>query len=130
MPSNLASLLSVPYAQVVQAAPYAKYAKPGPYVTKLDPALEQQFQAWVQQNKIPWQESPTADYDMRGYYKAMQAGDQNARQAANRHFPDTYKTPYHKSFSRESQYALPNAPQWKGNTLVDESGKVIFQENQ
>src|SRR4249920_2203507 len=91
------------------AAPTAsKYAKPGSYTTKLPRPDEAKFQQWVKTNNVPWQDSPTADYDMRGYWKAQQGGDPNAKQAGNLHFPDTYKTPYHKTFSNESKYALPN----------------------
>src|SRR6476619_3245259 len=87
-----------------QPKPSFPYAKPGPYATKLPPDQEQGFQSWVKQNKVPWQDTPNADYDMRGYYKAMQSGDQNAQQRQSQfdgkmHFPDTYKTPYHKTFS-------------------------------
>lgn len=94
------------------------YATPGPYTTTLAPDEEQQFQGWVKSNKLPWQDGPTSDYDMRGFWKAQQAGDPNARRAANLHFPDTYKTPYHKSFSNESKYATKRAPHWEGDKLV------------
>src|ERR1700678_904319 len=95
-----------------QSAQWQSVAKPGPYTTTLSPLEEQQFKVWVAQNKIPWQDSPTSDYDMRGYWKAQQAGDKDARTEINPvdkkpHYPDTYKTPYHKTFSRESKYALP-----------------------
>lgn len=113
-------------AQVIPTA--SPYAKPGPYTTALPAQQEAGFQSWVKQNKIPWQDSPTADYDMRGYYKAQQAGDPNAKQAGNMHFPDTYKTPYHATFSNESQYATPDAPRWNGNRLIDKKGNVIADE--
>jgi len=107
-----------------------QYAKPGPYATSLNPQDEQGFQQWVSQNKIPWQDSPSADYDMRGYYKAMKSGDPlAARAASNQHFPDKWKTPYHQSFSNESMYSQPGAPAWKENQLIDPSGKVLFDEN-
>lgn len=109
------------------------YAKKGPYVTKLAPEEEAKFQAWVKANKIPWQDSPTADYDMRGYFKAMLAGNQLAKTQVSQfdgktHFPDTYKTPYHKTFSNESMYALPTAPKWVDNRLTDSRGRVIADE--
>src|SRR5580693_891418 len=72
---------------------WGDYAKPGPYTTRLDPDSEKQFQQWVKQNKIPWRDEPNSDYDMRGFWKAQQAGDPNAKRAANLHFPDTFKTP-------------------------------------
>ena len=44
------------------------------------------------------------------------------------HYPDTYKTPYHESFSAESQWAASGAPTWKGNKLVTPSGEVVFED--
>lgn len=102
---------------------------PYPYQTVLEPSQEANFQSWVKQNKVPWQDTPTADYDMRGYYKAMQSGDPLARQASNMHYPDTYKTPYHKTFSNESKYATQDAPSWQGNRLVDNRGNIVADEN-
>lgn len=104
-------------------------ALPGPYATSLSPNDEAKFQLWVKQNKIPWQDTSRADYDMRGYWKAQQSGDVNAKRSANQHFPDTYKTPYDMSFSNESKYATPAAPSWKGNKLVDKRGNVVFDED-
>src|SRR5215472_15353865 len=116
-------------APVASHAPaLQKYAKPGPYTTKLAPDQESAFQQWVKQNQVPWQDSPAADYDMRGYYKAMVAGDPDAHRAANLHFPDTWKTPYHKTFSNESIYATSGAPHWDGDVLKDASGQVIADE--
>ncbi len=118
----------------------SRYAKPnedGSYMTSLAPPEEQQFQSWVKQNRVPWQDSPTADYDMRGYWKAQQAGNPNAAQSRNvndgeMHFPDTWKTPYHKSFSGESQYSTgQGAPQWiNSHQLADSQGNVLFDERQ
>lgn len=113
------------------AQPPRQDAKPGPYTTQLSSGEEQQFQNWVKQNKIPWQDSPTADYDMRGFWKAMTSGDPEAqRNAQTGHFPDTYKTPYHDSFSNESKYATKDAPIWRGNNqLVNKQGRVVFDES-
>jgi hypothetical protein len=102
---------------------WTAYAKPGPYITRLSPQEEAQFKTWVAQNKIPWQDSPTSDYDMRGYWKALVSGNPRARTEINPvdqkpHYPDTWKTPYHKTFSRESEYALPTAGHWEGQTFV------------
>jgi hypothetical protein len=110
-----------------------EYAKPGPYVTKLSSGDEQQFQDWVKKNHIPWEDSPVADYDMRGYWKAMVTGDPNAKREkssfdGHMHFPDTYKTPFHKTFSKESIYAKADAPHWVGDKLIDKNGKVIADE--
>jgi hypothetical protein len=110
-----------------------EWAKPGPYITKLSSDDESAFQAWVKKNHVPWEDSPVADYDMRGYWKAMVSGDPNAKQAKSNfdghmHFPDTYKTPFHKTFSNESKYAKPDAPHWVGDRLIDKNGKVIADE--
>jgi hypothetical protein len=110
------------------------YAKPGPYVTQLSPDDETQFQSWVKQNKVPFEnDSSTSDYDMRGYWKAMNSGDANAKQSLSgfdgtMHFPDTFKTPYHKTFSNESMYATPDAPHWEGDRLVGKDGNVVADE--
>lgn len=102
----------------------------GSYTTKLTPNEEAQFQSWVKATKAPWQDDPDADYDMRGYWKALQTGDPNAKQSlSNGHYPDTYKTPYHKTFSNESKYATPDAPHWEGDRLIDKSGRVIADES-
>lgn len=77
----------------------------------------------MKENKIPWRDEPNADYDMRGFWKA------GGKRAANGHFPDTYKTPYHKSFSNESRYATKDAPHWEGDRLVDKNGRVIVDES-
>jgi GGDEF domain-containing protein len=107
---------------------FDKITVQNPYRTNLPPDQETAFQGWVKQNRIPWQDTSTADYDMRGFYKASQAGDPLARPAANGHFPDTYKTPYHKTFSNESIYATPDAPHWEGARLINKSGRVIADE--
>lgn len=111
------------------------YAKPGPYSTTLTAPEEKAFQAWVAANKVPFNPAETLqDYDMRGYYKNVAAVG-NSQTAVNPndhrlHFPDTYKTPYHQSFSAESQYALPTAPIWANDhQLVDPKTKaVVFDE--
>ena len=105
------------------------------YVTELPPDQEQAFQAWAAKNKVPWQDTPNADYDMRGFWSALQVGDPRAATAINPadkrlHFPDTWKTPYHATFSNESQYAAgrPDAPHWQGNVLVAPDGRVVADE--
>jgi hypothetical protein len=91
-----------------------------PWQTKLNPAEEDAFRHWVQANNIPHNpDDPVADYDMRGFWKAQVSGDPLAvRSAANNHFPDKWKTPFHEWQSNESQYATPDAPHWEGNILV------------
>lgn len=104
------------------------------FFTALQPQEEKNFLSWVQTNGVPFDPSPQADYDMRGFWKALQNGDPRAKSAVNPsdnrlHFPDVWKTPYHKTFSNESIYAGPDAPSWKDNKLVDKTGKVIADES-
>lgn len=106
-------------------------ARPGPYRTQLSLPEEAEFQLWVKKNRVPFDDSPTSDYDMRGFWKALKKGSANTTTSAFdglTHYPDTFKTPYHKTFSRESKYATDNAPQWKGDRLVDKLGSVLVDE--
>lgn len=72
------------------------------YNTKLSPADEAKFQAWIK--TLPPRLQSTADYDMRGAWQA------DAQQAANGHLPDTWKKPNHPTFSDESQYHSAATP--------------------
>jgi len=106
------------------------WAIPGPYETPLNPNQEKDFRNWVAANKIPFDpDEKIQDYDMRGFYKAM-LENKVARDPNNMHFPDTFKTPYHESFSNESQYANFDAPRWIDNRLIDRTGNVVFDESQ
>lgn len=67
-------------------------SQPSPYDTRLSPADEARFRM-----EFPDPRS-TADYDMRGAWKA------GATKAPNGHLPDTYKKPNHITFSDESMY--------------------------
>lgn len=103
-----------------------QFAKPGPYQTVLDPTQEKQFEAWVQQNNVPFDtKAKTVDYDMRGYWLATGGKTWSGGTA---HFPDTYKTPYDTTFSNQSKYATANNPfVWKGNDLIDNrDGSLVF----
>lgn len=122
----------------------AQWAAPGPYQTQLPMDKEADFQRWRVENStfdpdtmsvrtVPYDPSPQADYDMRGYYQAQQAGTVPAPSPnvndGRMHFTDQFKTPYHESFSRDSMFALPNAPQWNSqDQLIDEHGGVVFDE--
>ena len=122
------------------AGPPRPDALPTSYHTQLSPQDEKAFQVWLQLNNLdkishtasgkpdPQYLAPDNDYDMRGFWKAMRSGDPYAKRAVNLHFPDTYKTPYHHSFSRESEYALPDAPEWKGDQLYDPHGNKVWDE--
>ncbi len=106
----------------------------GPYQTKLAPQDEKRFQQWVKENNVPMEnDGPTSDYDMRGFFEAAMRGDKDASTAVSPfdhriHFPDKFKTPYHKTFSNESRYARPGAPHWEGDRLIDSKGNVIADE--
>lgn len=114
-----------------------QFAKPAPqegYFTRLDPNQEESFQRWVKDNSVPFDPSPQADYDMRGFYKGLSSGDPRAASGVNAndgrmHYTDHWKTPYHESFSAESKFALPTAPRWnEKDQLVTPDGRVIFDE--
>lgn len=113
---------------------YAKPAPPEGYLTKLSPEDEQKFQEWVKNNDIPFDPSPKADYDMRGFWKSLQTKDGHASTGIDPndgklHFTDYFKTPYHETFSRESKWATKDAPEWNNkDQLVDKNGKVIFDD--
>lgn len=103
------------------------------YQTTLDPLSEMAFQQWVQKNNVPFDPSSSADYDMRGYFKALQSGQTgNSSVNANDgqlHYPDTFKTPYHESFSNESRYAEKSAPSWNVfDQLQEKNGHVVYDE--
>ena len=111
------------------------YAKPNwqTQLAKLTPEQEQAFLKWVQANKVPFDpKDKYPDYDMRSYYLSLQ--NANTPKAGinpttgTLHFPDTYKTPYHESFSAESQMAGEGAPSWKGSKLVTPKGEVVFED--
>ena len=110
------------------------------YYTKLPPDQEKQFQQWVKENDVPYKPGLPAsaagnrDYDMRGFWKGLQEGDPHAKNAIDpndgkMHYNDFWKTPYHESYSRQSKFATPDAPDWdKEDRLVDKNGKVIYDD--
>ena len=101
------------------------------YQTDLSPENERRFGNWLKINSKRVGEfdpqNPQEDYDMRGWWLANKGIP-----APDGHFPDTYKTPYHETFSNESQYSLPTAPAWKQNgerwNLIDNAGNVLKEE--
>lgn len=123
----------VPTPSTITALSGNGAVQPQPYTTQLSPADEAQFQAWVKAKQVPWQDEPKADYDMRGFWKGLTTGDPRASQALSQfdgrmHFPDTWKTPYHRTLSNESMYAPPDAPHWDGDRLIDKNGRVVADE--
>lgn len=115
----------------------APYVQPGAgnYNSLLAPLEEMMFRSWVQENKVPFNpQAGVTDYDMRGFYKALQSGDPRATSAVNpndnrMHYPDHWKTPYHQSFSQDSQWAGPVAPRWnEQDQLVSPGGRILKDE--
>jgi len=116
-----------------------QWSKPGWKITTFkSDKQEAEFQKWVQDNNIPFKDEAQPDYDMRGFYKALKAGDPKATSGINPsdnqlHFTDYFKTPYHESFSSESQWATKHAPNWIGDDqngwkLMDRLGNTIKDE--
>ncbi len=104
------------------------------YRTPLSPDNESQFQKWVREQRVPYRDEANADYDMRGFWLGQKTNDSRATQAMNAgdgrmHFPDTWKTPTHRTFSNESIYATPDAPHWEGYRLVATDGRTIADED-
>lgn len=105
-----------------------KFARKVPYQTKLG-GLEPRFRHWVHANDVPFDVvASTVDYDMRGYWKTHVHIKGLEWQGG--HFPDTWKTPYDTTFSRESKYATINCPfKWCGDILIDtRSNQVIVDD--
>jgi hypothetical protein len=113
------------------------YVRPIPstYNTPLPPLQEQMFRAWLQANSVPFDpNAKRSDYDMRGFFSALQQGDPRATSAidpndARMHYPDYWKTPLHQTFSNQSQFATPNAPAWnQADQLLSSGGRIIFDD--
>jgi hypothetical protein len=115
----------------------AQWLKPGEHVynTPLLPQDEGAFRQWLTTNNVPFDPNKrVSDYDMRGFWQGLQAGDPKATSAVdpndNRlHYPDYWKTPYHQTFSNESQWANDKAPAWNDkDQLVTPDGRVLFDD--
>lgn len=114
------------------------YVLPGihTYNTRLSSDDERSFRRWVEKNKVPFDVSaPVSDYDMRGFWTALQQGKPIATTAIDPndkriHYPDYWKTPLHQTFSAESQWANPaRAPAWNDrDQLVLPNGQVIYDD--
>lgn len=72
---------------------------------------------------------------MRGFYSALSNGDERASPAVDpndgrMHYPDYWKTPYHETFSNESQWANPDtAPKWNDkDQLITTDGNVLYDD--
>ena len=109
---------------------------PANYNTQLSPLDEMAFRQWAARNNVPFNvDVPTSDYDMRGFYQALQQGDPRARTGVDPndqrlHYSDIYKTPAHETFSNQSYYAAPVAPQWSADEtqLLAPGGRILFDE--
>jgi hypothetical protein len=115
----------------------APYVQPGAsqFNTPLSQLDEMAFRQWVARNNVPFNaDAPQTDYDMRGFYRALQQQDPRAMSAVNpndnqMHYPDRWKTPLHQTFSNESQFAVPMAPRWNSlDQLVSPGGRIMFDE--
>lgn len=98
---------------------------------------EAAFRKWLSDNRVPFNPDGgrMQDYDMRGFYRGLMNGDPHAQTGMNTndgqlHYSDYWKTPYHQSFSAESQWANPAAaPRWnEQDQLVTPEGRTVFDE--
>jgi len=102
---------------------FAKAPMRGPdaYQTRLTPDQENLYRKWLtatgKDTGIKY-DPDDASYDMRGYWADVVAGGRFKRMGKAQHFPDTYKTPYHPTFSRESKYATDDAPYWTSDDVL------------
>ena len=91
------------------------------YRTKLTDAEENLFRKWYNYASyiLKWDTDPDApehNYDIRGYWKK----NKYSPVLPGQHFPDTWKTPGHKTFSSESMYYKPGMAAVKWNNDVPE----------
>lgn len=96
----------------------------GKYVTLLPAKDEDAFQEWFQRYAISHQLDPNPDarehyYDYRGYWNANRANPDFEVTISSNHFPDTWKTPGHPTFSVDSIYAK-DAPELAGRWVNGE----------
>src|SRR5215831_9892626 len=134
------ALLNAPYKGQPSLADLGRYGPrtlPSDYNTKLPMMDEFQFRQWLKANNVPFDPNAAqSDYDMRGFYQAAQQQQPNMVTAINPndqliHYPDRFKTPIHRSFSSESQWAGRGAPQWVNDSqLALPSGRIVFDERQ
>ena len=83
---------------------------------------DKEFKEWYNrntlegQNNIPY--SNELDYDYYSFYKNGEYKNRNYN--IKKHFPDTYKRPNHKTFSKESIYSTKENPGgiWRGEEFI------------
>lgn len=89
--------------------------------TRLSPLEAALFAKWVEENKnapgVGTYDSPEAKYDMTGFFHDKQALSQ---WKPGDHFPDTYKTHGHPTFSIQSKYSKGpfDGGTWDGDQFV------------
>lgn len=114
-----------------------QYVRPGQqdFYTRLAPDYEMAFRQWVDRNQVPFNpQQANSDYDMRGFYQALRNQNPLAASAIDpndqrMHYPDYWKTPYHETFSGESKFAAPLAPQWNAqDQLINPYGRILFDD--
>lgn len=108
---------------------------PKQFNTPLQPLDELSFRQWVQDENVPFDpQAGVTDYDMRGFWQALQQQQPNATASVNQndgqmHYPDLWKTPLHQTFSTDSQWSTPAAPSWNNqDQLVSPNGRVVYDE--
>jgi hypothetical protein len=124
-----------PQQTFARNAPYLNQINMRPYNTPLSPMDEMMFQGWLGKNNVPFDpKAPVSDYDMRGFWKGLQEGHPQAQSAIDpndgkMHYPDYWKTPYHDTFSDQSQWAGPTAPKWNDqDQLVTPGARIQFDD--
>ena len=105
------------------------------YNTQLSPQEELAYRQWMQAIGHTPERGYAVDqnyngqgYDYRGFFKKngpVPIGE-------GQHFTDEFKTPYHETFSNESQYAQPGTPgapyagSWQGETYTPSLARYIM----
>lgn len=77
-----------------------------PYQTRLSPSAEREFQLWSRTaTDVHGAPPPANEYDLRGYWQALQSGDLAAPAAGKPHaLPGTWLTPRSPDFGPDSIY--------------------------
>lgn len=94
------------------------------YRTTLSPEEEERFQEWARRNRIRMDPGWNEDYDLRGLWQSNPTITPDERG----HLPDTYKKPFHPTFSDQSVYGGPDSPHWAGYKLFDRYGRLVADE--
>lgn len=114
-----------------------------PYSTKLSPQQEAEFQRYAKLRPgYKFDPLPQGDYDERGQWLAQKKGlnpdgtwnqdgaSLTEEKSDGPHGSDVWKTPYHRTFSNESKYAMTGRePHWQGSKLTTPTGAVLADES-